>query len=311
MGNFKTVFSPGTNLSVLEKAVKEGSDIKLLLSKDNSLLSANMIFQNNKISSNIVSQTTLYKSGKFKIVLQVTNGTFRVLDFDAQSQGFALTDSGIQGSTWVSDMCWRLLHITDSAPNPGLSLDSLEEALDSGRRIRVRFIISDLAILATPDCVVIIDSQTLVVHILRVLAEKSLLEAILGSLSNLSSVVTGLFNSNQKWTHYGITSSGEVLVLDAGTSSSSSDPPAEVATVYWYAEEYNYTLVHTSSPQNPQSLARLATEALQGKAVRVKVSSATKRAYFTCSVVQVTDNGKVTARKKVFPHLFSDFFQLF
>lgn len=279
-GDINIVFTTGGNTSSLEAALTNGSEIKLMVKGNNSVVRAEIISQNEDKGNQIVAQTTMFDSGNYKIVSYYTSQEENTVLLDLSLGTLRKPNTQKADVLWLADPCWTHVYTTDHhTPPQGRSLSTLLDSINEGRRIRVKFKIDQLVILATPDLVGLDKDNTVTVHILRVVSQ----ESFLGKLVKLPSL-----NDQSQWAHYYITSNGSISLI----RSSQMTPVTHKATVDWFVEVQKYSLTYTSSSMNMTSLARLITRVLDGKNVRVRVHNGTNRIFYTCHMVQVIQNGK-------------------
>ncbi|BFZ12373.1 hypothetical protein BsWGS_15412 [Bradybaena similaris] len=279
-GDINVVFATGGSTSSLEAALTNGSEIKLMVKGNNSVVRAEIISQSEDKGNQIVAQTTLFDSGNYKIVSYYTSQQQNTVLLDLSLGTLRNPNTQKADVLWLADPCWTHVYTTDPRTHSqGRSLPALLDSINEGRRIRVKFKIEKLVILATPDLVGLDEHNTVIVHVLRVMSQ----EPFLGKLVKLPSL-----NDQSQWAHYYITSNGIISLIRASQVS----PVTQKATVDWFVEFQSYSLTYTSSSRNMTSLARLVSRVLEGKNVRVRVHNGTNRIFYTCHMVQVIQNGQ-------------------
>ncbi|BFZ07797.1 hypothetical protein BsWGS_10835 [Bradybaena similaris] len=284
MATNRKVFRPGDNYSDLISATEAGADFKLFFMGNKKLVHADVILA--KGGNKISVQSRVRENGQMNLLSHVINGSTETLTWDQSNSALSGPTSENLQTILLSNSCWRPVF---STPDNSTSQSALKSAIESGRRIRVRFPIdSSLVVLATADYVQINSTSGMVTaFFLRVLVQKSFL---LDVLSDLVKSALGLATQNQtKWTHYLVTSDGKAAIFTTAVGSSEGTVSSVASDVQWFEEVRDWQLVHSSKPSNSTSLALLAAEVLNGSEVRVKVQFGSIQKWFSCDAMEVNE----------------------
>lgn len=283
------VFTTGEDKSLLVTAVSSGFDIKLLFLGSNKIVHADVITYDMK-SFEITAQTRMYEKEQLTLQNHMTKGLTEVTTWKPLTNTLTGPTSEMSFTTWLSDKCWKLVY--SSAAVSTTSLNNLRSAVESGRRIRVKFTAPDLLILATADCLKIHSSGIITAFILRVLVQKASKSLIEGVVNTVGTILNSQAKEQQKWRHFMITSSGDIVAFTTTVGSWDFTVSTSTTTAEWFEEIGNWTLVHSSPSTSTSSLSLLVAKVLEGRDIRVNVQIGQESNWFTCDMTEVLNRGK-------------------
>lgn len=286
MATNRKVFRTGGNYSDLISATEAGADFKLFFMGNKKLVHADVILEKR---GNISVQSRVHENGQLNLLSHLIDGSTETLTWNQSNSALSGPTSENLQTIWLSNSCWLLV---SSTTDNSKSQTNLTTAVESGRRIRVRFSIDSLVVLATADYVQINATSGMVTaFLLRVLVQRSFLLDIVSDL--VTNALGGASQNPTKWTHYLVTSDGKAAIFTTTVGSSEGTLSSVAADVQWFQEVRDWQLVHSSNSSNSTSLALLTAEVLNGSEVRVKVQVGSIQKWFSCDTMEVNEKGNI------------------